>query len=153
MSLNHSLIRPLSRAEITSAAVTSSSNSGNLTLPLASVYQWILDVTVASGTGATLDVYIQTTPDNGTTFYNTGPAFRAIAVADVPIVDIINVQVRSLGSGASEWVAWSTTNKGQIAQPVILTRRYRIAYTLAGVTPSFTFAVWLICQPKGSAGL
>lgn len=153
--MKSNLLRPLSRSEVASAARTSSSNSGALTLPMASVYQWILDVTVIAGVDTTLDVYIDTTPDNGTTYYSTGPAFRQFTTSGGTGVDIIRVQpAQGRAEGGQEWLAWSTTNRGPFTPNIILTRKYRISWTFGGGAAggTVTFQVWLLAQPVGRSG-
>ena len=150
-------LRPFQRSDVASAAYTSTTNGSTLTLPLAESYQFILDVTAISGSGCTLDVLMQTSPDNGTTFYSTGPAFRQFTTDGGTGVDILRVNP-SQGSreAGQEWQAWSSTTGGPIAQNLILTRRYRWRFVLGGTggspTASATCQVWLMCQPKGSAG-
>lgn len=146
----HSFLKPLSRVDLASAARTSSSVSATLNLPQGSAYEWILDVTAQSGTAdSRLDVAIKFSPDNGTTFYATGPTFPPVVNGEGAIVHVVRVQPsQGAAEAGATWVASSVG--GPIAQNVIMTPKYQIAYTIAGTTgPSFTFKVWLLVQPKG----
>lgn len=138
-------LRPLSRSEVSSAARTSSSNSGNLTLPLADFYEWILDVSAITTAGQ-LDVAIQVTPDNGTTYYNTATFEPVAGTAAVQ-----HMRIRPASASVDGSAVWSGSGTGgPTVQTCVLTRRYRIAWTLTGASASYTFAVWLMCYPKGS---
>ena len=74
-----------------------------------------LDVTAASGTSPTLDVKIQTSPDNGTTWFDEGTAFTQAVAATKEIKKI--------------------TNFGDIIRAVC---------TIGGTTPSFTFSLKMV---------
>ncbi len=153
MSGQFNMQRPFARPDVASTAYTTTTNSSNLTLPLASSYQWIIDCTALTGVGGTLDCVLQTTPDNGTTFYSTGPASKTFTQTEGAAVDIIRVQP-SQGSKESgqEWAAWSSS--GPMANNLILTRRYRWRFVVGGTgganAISATVAIWLLCQAKGS---
>lgn len=149
---NHSMLQPLSRSEVASAARTTTGQSATLTLPLARTYLWILDVTVASGgNDCTMDVTIQVTPQSPATpvnWYNTS-AFKQ--VAQTAMVDVLRISNDGgPGEAAAEWQAWSSASGGPVAVNLPLTRKYRIAWTMQGAAPSYTFSVWLIAQPRGA---
>ena len=150
MSLQHNMLKPYRGIIVASAARTSSSQSSTLNLPQAASYHFICDVTAISGTGVLLDVAIQTSPDDGTTFYNelTFPQF-----ALDPGIGVANMFISQSGGGAQIAESWmSGSVGGPIAKPCILTPKYRVAWTIGptGGSPSATFRVWLVAAAKGS---
>lgn len=145
------MLRPFSRADVASGTRTASSTSAALYLPKAATYQWILGVSAISGVDTTLDVGIQTTPDNGTTYYDTGPTFKQWTTAMGAGQDIIRVQPsQGQKESGAEWASWTALAGGTIVQNLILTRLYKVRWTIAGANPSVTFVVWLLAQPLGS---
>ncbi|MEK6323619.1 MAG: hypothetical protein AABN33_18415 [Acidobacteriota bacterium] len=101
-----------------SAARTASANSSAFDAGDADVLVCYLSVTANSGTTPTLDVKFQDSPDGGTTWFDVaGGSFAQV----------------------------TTTNGTQV---VSTTRKFasrvRCVATIAGTTPSYTFAVWFM---------
>lgn len=103
---------------VASAAVTTTGNSGALTgYGAAATLRAQLNVTAASGTTPTLDVLIEDSLDGGVTWNTVGTFAQKTAVAR----EVVNITV-----------------------PFADTLRVR--WTVAGTTPSFTFAVHWTAQ-------
>lgn len=107
--------------DIVSAAITSTATSAAITPGLianigayAQVYS--LFVTAVSGTNPTMDVVVQESADNGTTWYDIYHFPRVIATLPTPIYSP--------------------------PIPTTLGTRIRYVRTIGGTTPSFTNAVW-----------
>lgn len=103
---------PASNADVTSAARTTSGNSGTIADDFAGSCSALLVVSAQSGTTPTLDVTLDESYDNGTT-WQTIWAFPRFAGA---------------------------TGNARMPQIPIGGRR-RWSWTIAGTTPSFTFAI------------
>lgn len=137
---------------VASAARTSTGNSGNLKntstyIPVFNAAAFILDVTTVTGTTPLLDVAIETSVDGGTTWY------MAWAYAQVTAASTLRLDVRDTGIGFTEIGATSTitlSGTTAIVENTVITQDVRILWTIAGTSPSFTFAVWGIFQPLGS---
>lgn len=98
---------------VPSAARTTSGNSGTLTsYGAAKTLRAQLNVTAATGTGPTLDVIIQDSVDGGATWNTIGTFAQATAV-----------------------------NRQVINITTPFTPLLRVSWTIAGGTPSLTFAV------------
>lgn len=145
---------------VVSAAVTTSSNSGNLknkvnALPICDAVTLILDVTAHAQTTAfpAFRVYLDTSPD-GTNWY---PALLFATVTTS--TDIQRWEGRLIGVGTSETATLTrvgtgtqTTTVSTVA--VVLTPDHRIRWEfLANATAtSATFALWALCQNSASYG-
>lgn len=140
---------------VTSAARTTSSNTGNLknstaNFPVCEAAAIILDVTALSGSGNTLDVTIETSPDGGTTWY-TGYEFAQISSS----TGTRRLDLRDTGIGVTEvGNEADIATRAAIKTNTVLSPDIRIAwYHKASVTtPSATFAVYGIFQPLGTRG-
>jgi hypothetical protein len=137
---------------VASAAVTTSSNSGNLkntslAFPICEAAAIILDVTALAGvSGVTLDVDIQTSPDNGTTWY-TAFEFANVATSTAQR----RLDIRDSGIGITE-VGFEGDIKtaAAIKNNTVLTQDIRIRWRPNGSGATTTFAVWGIFQPIGT---
>jgi hypothetical protein len=109
------------RVVVTSAARTTTGNSGALTVGGDTNFgspEWVVlavDVTAASGTTPTLDLTVQWSLDGGTTWATTDGTPDAFA------------QITAAATRVKRFPALSGT--------------YRVVWTIAGTTPSFTFSV------------
>jgi len=107
-------------ADKASAAVTTTSNSGTIAADFGSSLSALINVTAFSGTNPTLDIALQESFDNGTTWQD---------IYHVPriITGTITYTVPAIAIGG----------------------RRRWSYTLGGTTPSFTFSITAM-QGQGS---
>ncbi len=96
---------------VASAARTTSSDSGWLSSDAFNALELFLDVTAASGTTPTLDVIVETRTAAGT--------------------------ARTVGSAFAQKTAVSSERKSFAG----FGDEYRVRWTIAGTTPSFTFSV------------
>lgn len=121
-----------------SAAVTGSSTS-TVQLPegdFGSV-TYKLTCSQASGTSPTLDVYLQTTDDGGTTFYDMAHFVQLSASGANPEWVTIGAEDASAYHGT---VGDATISASAVGIPH-LSKTLRVKYTVAGTSPQFTFAV------------
>lgn len=138
---------------VSSAARTSSGNSGNLkntatNIPIFNAAAIILDVTAQSGTSPTLDVSIETSVDGGTTWY-TAFMYAQITTSTPQI----RLDIRDTGIGFTEVGAVTTITSSvttAINQNTVLTADNRVRWQIGGTSPSYTFAVWGIFAPLGT---
>ena len=129
---------------VASAARTATGNSGALSLTLEPDAAMIaVDVTVASASD-TLDIYVQTSHDGGTTWTDFMHFTQLVAV----IKKIMawsskpdgNQNRADLTSGAAVLAAATVLNG-----PIVPTQ-VRVAWVITGTSPSFTFEVYAIMQ-------
>jgi len=104
--------------EVTSAARTTTGNSGVISVPTGGGMSGLLAVTAASGTTPTLDLTLEESYDNGTTFQQIWAAPRVTGITTVAIPPMLT-------AGLRRWV-----------------------WTIAGTTPSFTFAITANAVPS-----
>lgn len=104
--------------EVASAARTTTGNSGLISVAAGGGLSGLIAVTAASGTTPTLDITLEESFDNGTTWTQVwaAPRLTGISTAVIPPM---------LTSGLRRWV-----------------------WTLAGTTPSFTFAITANAVPS-----
>lgn len=157
--MSDTLVRGIPITVLASAARTTSSNSGNLNNTTANIYtaraiSWYLDVTANAGDDAGtngLQVYLDTSPDGGTTWLNFGKFARVTSSTGTRV---INMRPTGIGAveAASEASVFSTTTSVAVATNTVLAPDNRVRWTLgsgtgASVTPTATFAVYAIHQP------
>ncbi len=137
---------------VASAAVTTSTATANLKItalafPEADAATIILDVTsLTGGFGATLDVDIQTSPDNGTTWY-TAYEFANVSTSTAQR----RLNIRSTGLGNTEvGVEGDIKTVAAIKDNVVMTQDIRIRWRPNTSGAGATFAVWGIFQPLGT---
>lgn len=132
---------------VASAVKSASGNSGSLKntstpIPTFQAAAFILDVT-ASSSPTTLDVLIETSVDNGTTWYLAWEFTQIGAVSTAQR----RLDVRSTGIGITE--VGADTSIANTNNPVhgntVVTQDLRVRWIVAGT--SYTFAVWGIFQP------
>lgn len=135
-------------------------------LPLCDSATFILDVTQnASATAAqggtaaapVVNVYIDTSPDNGTTWFPAYAFVQVTASANQQRID-----VRTDGVGLSEVGAISSLALGtgttvssvtsSISQNTVVTRDLRVRIKAAAQVNTFACAVWGIFSPVGRRG-
>ena len=144
---------------VSSAARTTSSNSGNLkgttaNVPVAAALSWFLDVTALSGDDANvsgLQVYLDTSPDSGTTWLNFGKFARITSSTGTRV---INMRPTGIGpsEAAAEAAVFSTTTSVTVAINAVLSPDIRVRWVLGNGTgqtsaPSSTFAVYVFAEP------
>lgn len=103
---------PVVSAEVASAARTTSGNSGVISVPTGGAISGLIVVSAQSGTNPTLDITLEESYDNGTTWTPIWAADRFSAATGTRIIPAMAVM------GLRRWV-----------------------WTIAGTTPSFTFAI------------
>lgn len=141
---------------LASAARTTSSNSGNLKdtvngLPACDAMALYLSVTALTGNQGVpvLDVWLDTSPDGGTTWFT---AYKWSRVTSSTAVRRIDARTTGLGvteaglennAAASTGTCWANT---------VLTNDIRVRWeeTGANFSNSATFSVWAICMPPGT---
>lgn len=131
-----SLLRPWNRTLVASATYTADTNSSAFELPNdIRDLKLVLNVTAASGTTPTLDVWLQTSYDDGTTYVNHSK-FAQVTAADVRVMDIS----RELPIAGQEFDGNILTGSAD-ANHGPLARKIRFSFDVGGTNPSFTAAV------------
>ena len=127
-----------------SSAKTTSGNSGVVQLPFPDQATFILNVT-ASSSPTTLDVYLQTSPDAGTTWYDFAHYTQVGAVS----TSIQAVQWCRFASAATNDTQVIATGDAALAaakvvQGPIVDAYFRAKWVIAGT--SYTFSMLAICD-------
>jgi len=134
-------LRSYAKRVVSSAARTSSSNSGALKLPKGKSYALSLNCSAASGTSPTLDVFVNASFDGGTTF------IRQEHFAQLTAASLRNLVFGASGELPAASEAAVATGATARAVQFPLTRDYQIEWVIGGTNPSFTFSVDLYVEP------
>lgn len=156
-----SLFRGISIPVLASAARTTSSNTGSLKdlvtdIPVAGALSWYVNLTAFTGDNPGLDglqVYLDHSPDNGTTWLNFGKFARLTTSTGTRVINMRRTGIGAV-EAASEAAVFSTTTSVAVATNTVLTADIRVRWTLGDGTlwtaaPTATFSVWCIAQPMG----
>lgn len=147
---------------VASATVTTSSNSGTLSgtalLPVGAAVSLLLNVTANAGDDAGtngLQVYLQTSPDGGTTWFSPQKFLRVTTSTTAQVINFRSTGIGAVEAAANQVISTTTASSPAIVTNTVLTNVQRIAWTLgsgtgASVTPTATFAVFAIVQPMGA---
>ena len=143
---------------LSNQTVTASGNSPNFALPQAECYALILVATAVSGTtpaaNAVLQMALDGTYGNGsisapavapTTWINTAMAFASLAA--VGNQTLIFKPTMSIGESAS--VATVTPGTASAKNSPIRRQFLRLNFGVTGTTPSFTYSLYALANPKG----
>lgn len=141
------LLIPQGKSLYSAAALAATANSGAVQIDLAEAYLFILDASAGTGTTPTLDVAIQVTPDDGTTWYSV---LRFAQVTTGASKQGIRVQP-TLGRGeAGSQFTIADTGGAQNAN-VPFSKKVRVVATVAGTNPAYaTVKVWMVAKPAGN---
>ncbi len=150
--------QPISTVVVASAAVTTSSQTANLKnttgqiLAGDAVDLWLNCTNNAASAGAQVAVYLDISPDNGTTWL-AAEKFATVTLSTGTAV----IHFRPTGIGAVEAASfqWSQTTTGSthVVNNIVLPPDQRIRYELINDGhggSSATFAVYAITQPVGA---
>lgn len=123
-----------------SSAKTTSGNSGVITVPSMDAAQFILNVT-ASSSPTTLDVYLQHSPNGGSTYYDFGH-FTQVGAVSTNIQSLVWRRRPSNVNTASQAV--TVTGDAALAAGVVLNgpiadNYFRAKWVIAGT--SYTFSL------------
>jgi hypothetical protein len=125
----------------TSTAVTG--NSGTLDMPQAAAYMFILDIAAGTGTTPTVDIAIQVSPDDGTTWYTTA-RFAQITTAATKSYKMVR---NGLAYGEAAFVQAIADTGGALDKNFIFTKKVRVLWTVGGTNPAYaTFKLWVVPQ-------
>jgi hypothetical protein len=113
----------------TSAARTASGNGATFTNHNGESVAFWISVTAVSGTTPTMTVRVQWSPDNGTTWLD---------------IDTTNLQTASITAttNATLRLGVGLPVAANASANTLAPRLLRLAWTIGGTTPSFTFATW-----------
>lgn len=136
---------PLTKALVASGTRTVTSNSGTLTVELCDSYEFIVQATLNSGTTPTMDVAIQITPDDGTTWFT---AFRFAQITATSSRRLRIQPMQGRGEAGTEGAIADTG--GALNANGIVTRKIRVLFTTGGTNPNFTVAVWMLGMPRSN---
>jgi hypothetical protein len=139
------LLQPGSKILVASNTVTATGQSAAFTMPFADSYRLILITSAASGTTPTLDAVLQDSPDGGTTWVNLPLRFTQQTAAG-------NAWILFKPIGLSDAASAGTTaaTGGALGTNTPFNAKYvRLAYTVGGTTPSFTFILYANMVGRG----
>jgi len=143
---------------LAAAARTTSSNSGNLrdttgNIPASEAVVFLVNVTTLTTSGpptaAALDVWIDTSPDGGTTWFL---AYKFAQITSSTAARRLNVRTTGIGiaeAGTEASVATSVTSA--TSNNTVLSPDIRVRWEITGGTNSSSnFGVWAIVMPPGT---
>lgn len=123
---------------VSSSARVATGNSGALSWPDdAADAVFLLSCSAASGTSPTLDVVIQVTNDDGTTWFGD-QRFAQLTSATSRTIKMLTRRVEA--QAAAEAATLAATGGASVANGP-LSQKIRVLWTIAGTNPSFTFSV------------
>jgi len=133
-------IRGHKQTLVASAARNASGDSGSLVLDLVpAAIKYFINVTAASGTNPTLDMYIQTSFDGGSTWHDMVHASQFTGTSQLAY-DWANLSAipQDIGGnfGGDAALSANQSNGGPLVPGAM-----RVKWVIAGTTPSFTFTV------------
>jgi len=150
---------------VVSAAVTSSTNTGNLrtaastvgnAIPLVDAITLILDVTAYTGTTSpnVATIYIDSSPDGGTTWY---PSLNFAPITTS--TDVQRLEFRPIGVGPNEAatlvrIGTTIVTASASVNNTVLSSDHRVRTTFAANASgqSITYAIWALCENSGTYG-
>ena len=151
---------------VSSSARTTSSNSGSLkdttgAFPVGSAVSLYVDCTANAGDDASttggLTVYLDHSPDNGTTWLLAEKFARVTGSTGTQVINFRMTGIGATEAAAQTWVMSTTSSIAQ-ATNTVLAPDIRVRWTLgngtnAVVVPTSTFAVFAIVQPIGATAM
>lgn len=143
------MIQPSSKLLVASNTVTATGNTASFVMPYADAYRLLLITSAGSGTTPTFDAVLQDSPDGGVTWVNLPLKFTQLTAAGNAYIIFKMV---SLSDSASAGQAAGTGAATAVNTPINV-RNVRLAYTIAGTTPSFTFALYANTIMRAQIGL
>lgn len=117
---------PLLVADVTSAALTSTTTTSAVTPTFGCSYQVNVPVTAVTGTNPTLDIVIQESDDTGTNWYNvySFPRITAVGIYRSPIIPLTGNRIRYVQTvGGSSPSFTRSINRLQSSHPGSATRQ------------------------------
>lgn len=121
-------------AILSSAAQTATGNSAPFNVPNLKELSVYVDVTAQSGTTPTLTVWLQSSPDDGVTWYD-----------ETNLISILNNDgSKTAGSTTANnrnILDVGATTGRSVADYTVFGRTIRARWFIAGTTPSYTFSV------------
>lgn len=146
MSLT-TMIKPINQTLVASATYTADTNSSAVELKLGDSYTIHLKSDAGTGTTPQLDVAMQWTPDDGTTWY-----FAPIRFAQVGgTASQQEITFRpTLDAHEAAWHSAVGATGGSLAKNFVPSRKVRFVFTVTGTGPSFAnVIVSANIQPRG----
>ena len=132
---------------------TTTGNSGAIRLPEdCSAIQFIADANTVTGTSPTLDISIEITNDEGTTWFGASRFTQFTAAAErfltLPLFGR-NV-VGTEGVTEANWeMAEAAATGGALIQPIVPPTHLRAVWTIGGTNPNFNFTLTAaVVSPK-----
>jgi hypothetical protein len=124
------------------------------TLGIASSYYFILDVPAGVGTSPTLDVFLETSPDSGTTWYAFGK-FTQVTTGAKKFGLPVRPEVISSAAPAIIDISEAAAGAAFTAAAPIIYGKCRINWTVAGTSPQFTGTakLWVIESARGDRAI
>lgn len=130
----------------TTSAVAADAQSAAIEFPVdlhSGVF--LLNITAASGTSPTLDLNIEITPDDGTTWFTAFRFAQQTAASKARVIAVFhghatNTAVVVTNPNAGNAVALALTG-GALSAGCPISRKIRANYDIGGTNPSFTFTL------------
>lgn len=133
------------------AAMSSTTTTARMQLPLADAYTIVFDATSVAGTSPTCDIVMQTSWDKGTTYINVPLRSAQISAAGV------HWNMMRMGpsyAAAAATQAGVADTGGAVNANFHFDPQYvKFKATVAGTSPVFTVKIHIFCVPRGSSQL
>jgi hypothetical protein len=127
--------------------------TGPITLRYADFDSMVFALTCSGISGtSTLDVWVQTSPDCGTTFFDTARFARVSATGASPTFVAASLFANSAPGVVNANASSISTTAGGNALP-LLSNVFNILWGLGGTTPSASFGVTGICSSFDRGGI
>lgn len=139
---------PMNKKIVTASTVTATT-SYTFTAPLAECYQIHLVTGTGSGTSPTLDMTLQHTPDNGTTWLIAPIRSAQQTTTGLNTMFIFRPELGENEVALNQAVA---ATGGTLAKNFVpSSQSWRLTFTIGGTSPSYaTIDAWLHYVPKGA---
>lgn len=143
---------PLASTLVASQTITTTANSANLTIPLASAYRFAVEVTASSTNTTSFNVGIYTSMDGGTTYDLiawTTQMSNILGGYQFMFRPFLNAG--DLATAQTNYVLGTNDPAGnvQVINNGPIDPRYiKVRWLVAGTSPSCTFAVKYIAVPQ-----
>lgn len=144
------MIDSSSKVKLPATAVTATGVSAVFSLEQCECYLLSLVAGTVTGTTPTLNAVLQTSPDNGTTWLNTGMYFATVNTTNQQ-QSLVFKPTLSVGQAASV-VTGTLGTASALNQPIFRTYM-RLSYTVTGTTPSIPLTLFVIENPKGYSSI
>ena len=128
------LTNTLTRVEVASGTKTIDVASSTIEMPYADSISFTLSSGAGTGTSPTMDVSMQWTPDDGTTWVQAPIKFAQVTTS--ASVQMVTFRP-NLGDNESAWTNAVATTGSAVAKNFVPSRKIRFYFDMGGTNPSF----------------